>query len=40
MSLDYAAVDLHSNQLVLVDEQYRVVWKGRLSNDLELVLMA
>jgi transposase len=42
MSLYYAAVDLHSNQsvLVLIDEQDRQVWKGRLINDLELVLMA
>lgn len=42
MSLYYAAVDLHSNQsvLVLIDEKDRVVWKGSLRNDLELVLMA
>ena len=42
MSIYYAAVDLHSNQsvLVLIDERDRQVWKGRLINDLELVLMA
>ena len=42
MSLYYAAVDLHSNQsvLVVIDEKDRLVWKGRLLNDLELVLMA
>jgi transposase len=42
MSLYYAALDLHSNQsvLVLIDEKDQVVWKGRLVNDLELVLMA
>jgi transposase len=42
MSHYYAAVDLHSNQsvLVLIDERERQVWKGRLINDLELVLMA
>ncbi len=42
MSLYYAAVDLHSKQsvLVLIDERDRLVWKGRLPNDLELVLMA
>ena len=39
MSLDYAAVDLQSNQsvLVLIEEKDRQVWKGRLDNDLELV---
>lgn len=42
MSLYYAALDLHSNRcvLVLIDEQDRVVWKGSLHNDLELVLLA
>ena len=38
----YAAIDLHSDNLVLVilDERDRMVWKGRLANDLELVLLA
>ena len=38
----YAAIDLHSNNLVLVvlDEEDRIVRKGRLVNDLELVLWA
>ena len=42
MSLYYAAVDLHSNQsvVVLIGEQDRQVWEGRLPNDLELILMA
>lgn len=42
MSSYYVAVDLRSNQLVLVliDDQDRQVWKGRLVNELELVLMA
>ena len=42
MSTYYAAVDLHSNQsvLVLIDVRDRQVWEGRLINDLELVLMA
>jgi transposase len=42
MSLYYAALDLHSNRsvLVLIDEEDRVVWRGSLPNDLELVLMA
>ena len=42
MSHYYAAVDLHSNQLVVVviDENDQPVWKGRLPNDLELVLLA
>jgi transposase len=42
MSSYYAAVDLHSNQsvLVLIDEQDQMVWKGRLNNELELVLLA
>jgi len=42
MSQYYAAVDLHSNQsvLVLIDERDQQVWKGRLANDLELILMA
>jgi len=42
MSSYYAAVDLHSNQsvLVLIDEKDQTVWKGRLNNDLELVLLA
>jgi len=42
MSLYYAALDLHSNRsvLVVIDEEDRVVWRGSLPNDLELVLMA
>jgi transposase len=42
MSQYYAAVDLHSNQsvLVLIDERDQQVWKGRLVNDLELILLA
>ena len=38
----YAAIDLHSDNLVLLilDERDRIVWKGRLANDLELVLLA
>jgi len=42
MSQYYAAVDLHSNQsvLVLIDERDQQVWKGRLANDLELIFMA
>jgi hypothetical protein len=42
MSSYYAAVDLHSNQsvLVLIDERDQQVWKGRLANDLELILRA
>ena len=42
MSTYYAAVDLHSNQsvLVVIDDEDRLVWKGRLVNDLELVSMA
>ena len=40
--MHYAAVDLHSNQsvLVLIDERDRQVWKGRLDNDLERILLA
>ncbi len=42
MSQYYAAVDLHSNQsvLVLIDERDQQVWKGQLDNDLELILLA
>ena len=42
MSTYYAAVDLHSNQsvLVVIDEQDEVRWKGRIRNDLELILLA
>jgi transposase len=42
MSFYYAALDLHSNRsvLVLIDDEDRVVWRGSLRNDLELVLMA
>ena len=42
MSPYYAAVDLHSNQsvLVVIDEQDEVRWKGRIRNDLELILLA
>jgi transposase len=42
MSFYYAAVDLHSNQLVVVviDERDRQVRRVRLVNDLELVLLA
>jgi transposase len=38
----YAAIDLHSNQsvMVVVDEKDEVVWKGRIGNDLELILLA
>ena len=42
MSSYYGAVDLHSNQsfLVLIDEKDQTVWRGRVNNDLELVLLA
>ena len=42
MSHYYAAVGLHSNQsvVVVIDENDQPVWKGRLPNDLELVLEA
>jgi len=42
MSTYYAAVDLPSNQsvLVVIDEKDEVMWKGRIRNDLELILLA
>jgi hypothetical protein len=42
MNLNYAAIDMHSNQpvLVVIDEKDQTVCRGRLNNDLELVLLA
>jgi transposase len=38
----YAAIDLHSNQsvLVVIDEKDQTVWRGRLINELELIILA
>jgi hypothetical protein len=36
----YGGIDLHSNNsvLVLIDEEYRVIYEKRLRNDLALIL--